>query len=61
MRIAGLEPGWLRRILQGQGIQKDGDVLIAALDTQGRLLVQEKGEAGRLLQLDVLEPDKVRW
>lgn len=44
MRIAGLEPGWLRRILQGQGIERDKDVLIATLDTQGSLLVQEKGD-----------------
>ena len=61
MRIAGLEPGWLRRILGGQGIEKDSDVLIAALDTQGKLLIQEKGEDGRLLSLDVLEADQVRW
>ncbi|MDO5300802.1 MAG: DUF421 domain-containing protein [Clostridia bacterium] len=61
MRIAGLEPGWLRRILQAQGIKQDKDVLIAALDTQGMLLVQEKGEDGRLLSVDVLSEDKVRW
>lgn len=61
MRIAGLEPGWLRRILQAHGIRQDKDVLIAALDTQGMLLVQEKGENGRLLSVDVLSEDKVRW
>ena len=61
MRIAGLEPGWLRRILQGQGIERDKDVLIATLDTQGSLLVQEKGDDGRLLTLDVLKPGQVRW
>lgn len=61
MRIAGLEPGWLRRLLQDQGVEREVDVLIAALDTQGKLLVQEKGEDGRLLNLDVLARDKVRW
>ena len=61
MRIAGLEPGWLRRILQGQGIERDKDVLIATLDTQRSLLVQEKGDDGRLLTLDVLKPGQVRW
>ena len=61
MRIAGLEPGWLRRILQDHGVARDKDVLIATLDTQGSLLVQEKGDDGRLLTLDVLKPGQVRW
>ena len=39
----------------------DKDVLIATLDTQGSLLVQEKGDDGRLLTLDVLKPGQVRW
>ena len=61
MRIAGLEPGWLRRILQDHGVARDKDVLIATLDTQGSLLVQEKGEEGRLLTFNVIEPGQVRW
>ena len=61
MRIAGLDAGWLRRILQDQGIERDRDVLIATLDTQGCLLVQERGGDGRLLTLSVLKPGQVRW
>lgn len=61
LRIAGLEEGWLRRLLQAQGIARDADVLIAALDTQGKLLVQEKGENGRLIALDAVPQEKVRW
>ena len=61
MRIAGLEPGWLRRILQDHGVTRDKDVLIATLDTQGSLLVQEKGEEGRLLTFNAIEPGQVRW
>ena len=61
MRIAGLDEGWLRRLLQGQGIERDADVLLAALDTQGMLLVQERGEAGRLLTIPAVSEDKVRW
>lgn len=61
MRIANLEPGWLRRILQEKGVEKDADVLFAALDTQGKLLVQEKGDDGRLFQLDAIAPEQVRW
>lgn len=61
MRIANLDAGWLRRILQGQGIERDAQVLVAALDTQGQLLVQEKGEDGRLLTIDAIRPEEVRW
>ena len=61
LRIAGLDEGWLRRLLQGQGIGRDADVLLAALDTQGTLLVQEKGEQGRLLRIPAIAPDGVRW
>ena len=61
MRIAGLEPGWLRRILQDHGVARDKDVLIATLDTQGSLLVQEKGGEGRLLTFNAIEPGQVRW
>lgn len=61
LRIAGLEAGWLRRIMQAQGIEKDADVLIAALDTSGSLLIQEKGDAGRLIRVDALRAQDVRW
>ena len=60
-RIAGLDAGWLRRILQAQGIERDRDVLIATLDTQGSLLVQEKGSEGRLMTLPVMKSGQVRW
>jgi len=61
MRIAGLDEGWLRRLLKGQGIERDKDVLVAALDTRGELLVQENGEAGRRLTLKAIAPEDVRW
>jgi len=61
MHIAGLDEGWLRRLLQGQGIARDKDVLVAALNTQGELLVQEKGENGRRLTIEAIAPEEVRW
>lgn len=61
LSIGGLDAGWLRRILGAHGIKRDADVLIAALDTQGKLFVQERGEGGRLLSLKVLERDEVKW
>lgn len=61
LRIAELDTGWLRRLLQGQGIERDAQVLVAALDTQGQLFVQEKGEDGRLLTIPAIRPEEVRW
>ena len=61
LSIGNLDADWLRRILRGQGIHRDADVLVAALDTQGKLYVQEKGDNGRLLSLKVLEGSEVRW
>ncbi len=61
MNIAGLDEGWLRRLLQGQGIDRDKKVLVAALNTQGELLVQEKGENGRKLTVQAIRPEEVRW
>ncbi len=56
-----LLPGWLRRILKGQGIERDQDVLIALLDTQGELLVQEKGKNGRMIRVQAMPAGEVRW
>lgn len=61
MRIGGFDTGWLMRILKAQGIERAEDVLIAALDTQGKLLIQEKGEKGRLMSLKVIDSSEVRW
>jgi len=59
--IAGKDISWLNGILNRQGIERMNDVLIALLDTQGRLLIQEKGEQGRLISAKVLEPQEVKW
>ena len=62
LRIANLDAGWLRRTLQAHGFESDGDVLIAALDTQGALLVQQKGGEGRLINIEnAIDKQKVRW
>ena len=61
LRIANLDEGWLRRLMQGQGIEQDKDVLVAALNTQGELLIQEKGENARRLTLKAIAPEEVRW
>lgn len=61
LAIAGKDENWLRELLAGQGIAKTKQVLIALLNTQGGLLVQEKGESGRLLNIPVMKPEEVNW
>ena len=61
LALAGKDAGWLRRILQGQGIEQDKDVLIALLNTQGELLIQEKGKSGRLIRVQAMPAGEVRW
>ena len=59
--LAGVDRTWLKEILKKQGIEREKDVLIALLSTQGTLLVQEKGEDGRLLNIPVMKEDEVKW
>ena len=61
LSIAGRDTQWLADILKGQGIQSEKRVLVALLNTQGVLLIQEKGERGRLLKLQAMKPDEVVW
>lgn len=61
LALSGRDAGWLRRILKGQGIERDEDVLIALLSTQGELLIQEKGKNGRVLRVQAMTADGVRW
>ena len=61
MRIAQLDEGWLRRLLKSRGIERDKNVLFAALNTQGELLVQEKGEDGRRMTIQAIPAQEVRW
>ena len=61
MKIAGIQENRLLKLLQRKGVETVGNVLVAALDTQGMLLVQEKGENGRLLHLPVMGAGEVDW
>jgi len=61
LALCGKDEKWLLEQLKTQGIERTKNVLIALLNTQGVLLVQEKGENGRLLNIPVLEPKEVAW
>ena len=51
--------GSLAREFQAE--DKVKDVLVALLDTQGMMLVQEKGENGRLMHIQAMNKGEVAW
>ena len=61
LQLSGKDETWMLNILKKQGILSLENVLIAALDTQGILLLQEKGDAGRVLHLPVMSAGEVGW
>jgi len=61
LALSGKDESWLQAQLEAQGIGRAKDVLVALLNTQGVLLIQEKGENGRLLNVPVLSAGEVKW
>ena len=61
LALAGFDRPWLTEILKKQGIEREKDVLIALLSTQGVLLIQEKGDGGRLSHVPVMKSGEVKW
>ena len=61
LALAGKDEAWLSGLLRAQGIERYADVLIALLSTQGELLLQEKGRQGRLLRIQAMPEEQVRW
>ncbi|MBQ2990739.1 MAG: DUF421 domain-containing protein [Clostridia bacterium] len=61
LALSGRDENWISGILSRQGIESASDVLVALLNTQGMLLIQEKGKDGRLMYLRALEADDVKW
>ena len=61
LALAGKDRAWLDNVLQAQGIERARNVLVALLSTQGVLLIQEKGEGGRLINVPVLKSGEVKW
>lgn len=58
LQQTGFDEKWLRRQLQGQSLSIEGSYL-ASLDTQGRMLVQEKN--GGVRTFEAVDPAKVVW
>ncbi len=54
LRYAGLDSDWLIAQLRERNIESVEDVLLASLDTAGRLFVQRKNRSGRRRHADIL-------
>jgi len=61
LALCGGSEAWLVRLLEKLGIHETKNVLVALLNTQGVLLVQEKGRNGRLLHIQAMRSDEVKW
>ncbi|MBR5561365.1 MAG: DUF421 domain-containing protein [Clostridia bacterium] len=61
LALSGKDEAWLMALLHARGIEREKDVLVALLDTQGMLLVQENGQSGRLLKIKAMKPEEVKW
>ena len=61
LALSGRNEAWLAALLQREGITQAKNVLVALLNTQGVLLVQEKGENGRRLYIRAMPEDEVNW
>ena len=61
LTMCAKDEAWLSEQLKAKGIERAKNVLIALLTTQGILLVQEKGENGRLIHIPALDEKEVAW
>ena len=61
LKAAGKDETWLMGQLQKAGIWETEQVLVASLDTDGRLLIQEKAKGAERILLNALAPEEVIW
>lgn len=61
LSLAGLSRQWLLHALNEVRIPSPGVVLLASLDTQGRLFVQEKGPRTQVHLFKALDEKSVSW
>jgi len=61
LKKCGLNEQWLIKQLQPIGYQEMSQVLLASLDTQGKLFVQGKGEKENMHLIQALDEKQVVW
>lgn len=61
LQKCGLEENWLMDRLRPLGYMKIQEVLLASLDTQGKLWVQGKGQNGKMHLIQAMDAGNVRW
>lgn len=58
---AGVDEQWLRDKMSPLGFQGVKDILLASVDTQGKLFVQGKRDQDKMYLIDALSPEKAVW
>jgi len=61
LALCSKDENWLLSLLKTEKIERTKDVRVALLTTQGVLLVQEKGDEGRLLHIPAMTAKEVAW
>lgn len=61
LTLGGFDRTFLKSKLRELDVTDERRVLLASLDTQGMLYVQEKGERGRMIVRQILPPEQVTW
>lgn len=61
LSLGGLNEPWLMNALKRLGFDAPNNVVIASLDTSGKLYVQSGGSDPRFKYEQVIEPEKVGW
>ncbi len=61
LKKCGLQEGWLKKQLLKAGISDARALLLASLDSQGRLFIQEKSEGRPPRQWQALDAKAVKW
>ncbi len=61
LQFCGVDQNWLIKQISPLGYQNPQDVLLASLDTEGKLFVQGKEKEAQPHLLDALSPEEVHW
>jgi len=61
LQRCGLDDAWLKKQLKRAGTPDEKDILLASLDTQGKLFIQQKAENSPPSQIQALDAKAVKW
>ena len=61
LQKCGLDEAWLKNQLQAAGLPSEKSILLASLDTQGKLFIQLKAQNRSPVQIQALDAKAVKW